>query len=279
MSAEEEKFDRLLLAIAEQHKNGIPEAQLQAFCVEKTDFFSGASQSKWEGLLLKVFQKESELVIEEPKNEPTKIETAKKEPETLKNKKDEPISEIREVENSIQEELSTPINEADDSEKDEVGKLKPNAGNGCTLDKYSWTQTLQEVEIKVPLSNSSPLRARDIAVTIGKTSLKVGLKNQEPIINGQLNAEVKQEDSVWVLQDNKTVLITLEKINKMTWWDRLITTDPPISTRKINPEPSKLSDLDGETRSLVEKMMYDQRQKEMGLPTSEEKKKMEILEK
>ncbi|XP_017138210.1 nuclear migration protein nudC [Drosophila miranda] len=320
MSAEEGKFDTILLAVAEKHRGGVPDFlhTLASFLRRKTDFFTGAKQSEWEKLLLDTFRKESSVAIEEHtqklkareatkriKDEKERVEREARQKEIDDNKicdisDEEAAAIIKEEEDKKRQQLldkasgdsaggaatlnlddiSKPIEKVnDESEKAEVGKLQPNAGNGCTLEKYMWTQTLQEVELKIPFNVTFALRARDLVVSIGKKTLKVGLKGQEPIIDGELSGEVKQEESLWVLQDSKSVLITLDKINKMSWWNRLVTTDPEISTRKINPEPSKLSDLDGETRSMVEKMMFDQRQKEMGLPTSEDRKKQDILEK
>jgi len=42
--------------------------------------------------------------------------------------------------------------------------------------------------------------------------IKVGLKGHPPIIDGELFNKVKIEDTMWVLDDKKAAVITLEKV-------------------------------------------------------------------
>ncbi|CAM1504596.1 Fc.00g021870.m01.CDS01 [Cosmosporella sp. VM-42] len=146
---------------------------------------------------------------------------------------------------------------------------------------YKWTQTIAELDVTFTVPGN--LKSRDFVIEIKKKSLVAGIKGQDPIIKGELPHAVIVDDSTWTLSTNsdntKTVEIHLDKSNKMEWWPHVVTDAPKIDVSKIQPDSSKLSDLDGETRGMVEKMMFDQRQKEQGLPSSDEQKKMDILKK
>jgi len=141
---------------------------------------------------------------------------------------------------------------------------------------YTWTQELGDADVTIPVPKGT--RGKELSVILQKKKLSVGLKGQEPIMSGELCKEIKVDDSTWTLDDNQ-VLVHLEKVNKQQWWENILTHHPKVDTRKIEPNNSKLSDLDGETRGMVEKMMFDNQQKQLGKPTSDEMKKMEALEK
>ncbi|GMH19695.1 hypothetical protein Nepgr_021536 [Nepenthes gracilis] len=175
----------------------------------------------------------------------------------------------------VQKDEAAPMKEDKMAEKPKYSV--PNRGNGLDLEKYSWTQSLQEVNVNVPVPPGT--KSRFIACDIKKNHLKVGIKGQPPIIDGELYQSVKPDDCYWSLEDQKSISILLTKHNQMEWWRSLAKGEPEIDTQKVEPENSKLSDLDPETRQTVEKMMFDQRQKAMGLPTSEELQKQEILKK
>ncbi|VVC38629.1 Hypothetical protein CINCED_3A021655 [Cinara cedri] len=303
-NADEEKFDAMLLAVAQQHEKGVGQLldTFFSFLARKTDFFVGSPDEKaCEQMLMSVFNKHRDIALKQKRAEDEKrkqealkrlqksqIERELETKPKLKELTDEEAEQLQKeldmkknikTKESVElDEVSQPVGE-DEEDPKEKGKLKPNAGNGCDLPNYRWTQTLSDIELKIPSKAAFKLRPRDVIVNLKKKHICVGIKGQPPILDDDLPHEIKLEETTWLLEDGKTFLINIEKVNKMEWWSKLVVSDPDISTKKINPEPSKLSDLEGETRSMVEKMMYDQQQKQMGKPTSDEQKKQDALQK
>jgi hypothetical protein len=64
----------------------------------------------------------------------------------------------------------------------------------------------------------------------------------------------------------------LEKLEER-WWDALLTDEPKISIRKIDPS-RPMTDIDEGAQAKIEEMMYNERQKQLGLPQSHEKVKL-----
>lgn len=319
MSNSDERFDGLFMNVAQNAHGIEPLLDhLFGFLRRKTDFFTGASEEQIEELVLTVIRKHGAIKTREAAEKKAQAEKDEKKRQAEKKKKEAaaaaaaaaaapPTAEDGVIEMTSEGVFDATLSKAPaaaasvasataDGDKDgmeaaaedaedkaaeeaeaEADKTPPPPGNGGTTDKYTWTQTLSEVSVILPLPPGT--KTKTLEVDIRNTRFRVAIKGQAgPLVEGEFHKRVIVDDSLWTLEDGDLV-VTLQKDNKMEWWKCVLVGDPEINTQKVQPENSKLADLDSETRQTVEKMMFDQRQKAAGKPTSDELQKQEMLSK
>jgi len=308
---DDERFDGMFMNVAST-AGGIDPLldSFFGFLRRKTDFFTGAADGgQAERKVLEAFKKNLARADEDAREKSAKEKKRKAEEEKRKQrieadklakqqkKQDEEQSRIEDITDAPQaatsgDAASSSSDPAAASSGDgDAAKGDDDAGegtgilpvdNGAVHDKYRWTQTLQDLNVYIPVPAGT--KAKHLSIDIKKKGLVAKVQGQNPILDGELFGQVKLEDCFWSIEDDaanggRMVSITLTKMNQMEWWKNVVDGEPEINTQKVEPENSKLSDLDGETRQTVEKMMYDQRQKAAGLPTADEQSKQDMLKK
>eukprot|EP00978_Attheya_sp_CCMP212_P004781 scaffold10500_cov48-Attheya_sp.AAC.1 len=158
--------------------------------------------------------------------------------------------------------------EVDSAEKvrlTEEGKQIP-SGNGGQTARYRWTQTLNETSVIIGVPEGT--RGKDLDVKIKATSISVKLKSsEEALLDGDLYDKIRMDESTWSLEGGVIVII-LDKVKK-TWWETVLVGDDVIDTSLLDSKV-KIGEYDEATQGVIRKVLFDQRQERLGLPSSDQ---------
>jgi hypothetical protein len=246
-----------------------------SFLKRKTDFFTDFKKA--ESVIANAGKKHIESYARDAKDKQAKeqAELRRKEERDQRLKEEQAEKAKKESAASNQETIpkksaSEPVEESKD------GKVAPNSGNGSKTDLYVWTQTLEEIQANVYIPSKTT--KKDLEIRLELSHCYIALKDKSQIfVDTDWCDKIHPDDSYWAIEElengGKAVQLTLSKYADKNWWDCLVKGEPVIDTQKVSPEPSKLSDLDGEMKSTVEKMMIDMRRKQAGLPSLEDEEK------
>ncbi|XP_072530723.1 nudC domain-containing protein 1 [Salminus brasiliensis] len=88
---------------------------------------------------------------------------------------------------------------------------------------YFWQQTEEDVTVCVRLPEGTG--KDDIRFKLSVDSLRVGVRDYAPLLEGQLCAPVDPEASVWTIKDDKSLEISLQKRSEGPLWSELVLGD------------------------------------------------------
>lgn len=144
--------------------------------------------------------------------------------------------------------------------------------NGAKTEKYFWNQHLNEINLEIPLGNN--VKGSEVDVAITNSSIKIQHKGQIKL-EGEFYEAVNKEECMWNIEDQKNIIISIEK-KRENWWPCVLKGDPEIDTKKIESKKN-LNDFDEKTQSELRKFLHEQQLKNKGFQTPEEIRTQELI--
>ncbi|XP_026461760.1 nudC domain-containing protein 3-like [Ctenocephalides felis] len=148
--------------------------------------------------------------------------------------------------------------------------------NGAVTEKYTWSQSINEIDIYITLPETITSSSQ-LKVLITPAHLKVEFKDEStPYIDEDFPFNCKPSESVWWLSNGR-LLIHLQK-KEDRWWQKLLESDTSLDISKMNCS-RPLDELSEDAQTLVQEMFWNEAQKSMGKPTTEDIRNRELLRK
>lgn len=93
--------------------------------------------------------------------------------------------------------------------------------------------------------------------------------------HGEFCEKIKSEDTNWTLEDNKFLILFIEKGQEIIW-KSAFKGHKEIDTKGVD-NSKRIDEFDTETQAALNKIVFEQNRKKRGLPTTEEEKKLEQM--
>ena len=150
--------------------------------------------------------------------------------------------------------------------------------NGGVTDSYRWSQTLNELDVQVDLPVN--IKPKDVIVNITNTHLRVSVNTADLqtliLTEGDLPYKVLTDSSIWMVASG-VIHVSLEKA-KERMWGCVFEGEKEIDLTKVDAAKD-ICDLDPDSQAAVNRVIFDQHQKNQGKPQSSEIETYNLLEK
>uniref|UniRef100_A0A3P8Y0V0 NudC domain-containing protein 1 n=1 Tax=Esox lucius TaxID=8010 RepID=A0A3P8Y0V0_ESOLU len=85
---------------------------------------------------------------------------------------------------------------------------------------YFWQQTMEDITVSVRMPEG--ITKDDVLFKLSIHSVSLGVRGFTPLLEGQLHAPVDPEASAWIIKDDKSLEVTLQKMCEGPMWPELL---------------------------------------------------------